>query len=949
MIRVHTVELLNWDVQPHQKLVLADGVTLLTGENGSGKTSVLDAIKVALGVTRLDAGRTIEGYLGKQAAPVAMVRLLLDNRRNVDSRRRPLDRLQPGFGDLVTLAVVFRSDGEKSWNHDYFVLDGDVVPLGARPAGKRTGADGPRPLPGIGTYRQNLKALGVGDQYRKLLELGQGKMARLCELDGNKLFDTLFDIIGGRDTLDEWDALRRKLQERRLEREGVEKDLRSHRETVRQLGERKERHERWRQVETDITALDRALPHAHLAAAEAKVRESGANLDRAQQDRSRLERSLATGRERLVALDADLARAEEDRGQRERERGETAEQLSDARRAHEASIAALAVLDATRKAGADVPAEDLGQLHGERDDRQVELSAGRRDANDRAGRRAQVDAELGQLAQGLLPWPAEVETFREILRLAGLPHHLLAEIVEVADEAWTPALEGFLGPLRLAIVVHDPDSFDRAAALAREHHYPHGVLAPDVRGRSPDDDEGLLPLVTVREPRFRPLLARLLRRLQPGDPPRPYQPPREGPWLAQDGFLLERLVARHAGVERAYLGREALQQRQRLLEEERRALDEADAHWLVDEKRLRARVVALEEAIRRQEARLRWEDVRDEHAQAQVAVADLRAEVERLEERVRLADKALSDLSSHATELRKDRETVSRDLAKDGRDRDAAEARLGDHQEAYRQAQAALGQLQALALPDRDAAIEAVLADSPTVDILEARVREKRQSTSAFSPADRDPLVPLHFTRQSEELVAVERRLAEVHDHIDQTAKAAEEAHEQYQQTTKRVFRAYFSRLAESGRDLEYGIDGRLEPRDDGRFRCDVRVAVSDKAAVHHDSEELSGGQKAALSTLMAMTAVALDEDEGPGFFLIDEPFAASDVGKINELGNFLHRTGARYILSMPTSADLAQCGSWLQAVWTCTRSRGGFDAQGRVVLAPAVKHMFTVEALDGR
>ncbi len=116
---------------------------------------------------------------------------------------------------------------------------------------------------------------------------------------------------------------------------------------------------------------------------------------------------------------------------------------------------------------------------------------------------------------------------------------------------------------------------------------------------------------------------------------------------------------------------------------------------------------------------------------------------------------------------------------------------------------------------------------------------------------------------------------------------------------------------------------------------------------MHHDSEELSGGQKAALSMLMAMTAVALDDD-GPGFFLVDEPFAASDVGKINELGAFLERTGARYILSMPTSADLAQCGPWLQAVWGCTRSRGGFDARGQPVLAPPVKQMFTAEARDG-
>ena len=42
MIRLDRVELLHWDIQPHQVLPLATGITLLTGENGSGKSSILD-------------------------------------------------------------------------------------------------------------------------------------------------------------------------------------------------------------------------------------------------------------------------------------------------------------------------------------------------------------------------------------------------------------------------------------------------------------------------------------------------------------------------------------------------------------------------------------------------------------------------------------------------------------------------------------------------------------------------------------------------------------------------------------------------------------------------------------------------------------------------------------------------------------------------------------------
>ncbi|MFT7621222.1 MAG: hypothetical protein ACI9WU_000383 [Myxococcota bacterium] len=70
----------------------------------------------------------------------------------------------------------------------------------------------------------------------------------------------------------------------------------------------------------------------------------------------------------------------------------------------------------------------------------------------------------------------------------------------------------------------------------------------------------------------------------------------------------------------------------------------------------------------------------------------------------------------------------------------------------------------------------------------------------------------------------------------------------------------------------------------------------------------------------------------------MDEPFAASDTHKIRELGSFLARTGGQYLISMPTSMDIARCGPWLAAVLTCTRTPGGVDEQGQQRLAPPVR-----------
>jgi hypothetical protein len=108
-MRFTRLELLNWDIQANQVVVLQPGVNLLTGENGSGKTSILDAIKVVLGGTRIGGDRSVEDYLASQAAPFAMIRLVADNRPEADARRRPFDAVQPSEEDLFTLAVVYEA------------------------------------------------------------------------------------------------------------------------------------------------------------------------------------------------------------------------------------------------------------------------------------------------------------------------------------------------------------------------------------------------------------------------------------------------------------------------------------------------------------------------------------------------------------------------------------------------------------------------------------------------------------------------------------------------------------------------------------------------------------------------------------------------------------------------------------------------------------------------
>ena len=939
MIRLDRIELLHWDLQPHQILPLAHGVTLLTGENGSGKTSVLDALKLGLGAGRLGDERAFEGYLRKQDQSIAMIRLLVDNRPPQGSRRRPFDPLGEHRQDIVTLAVVFVGTDEGPHRPEYYILDGDTVPLEASSDGRPH-----RPLPSRAEFRARLKKVGIGPQYVRLMELPQGQIASFCRKDPAVLFDELYGIIGGRDELERWrkqvDELR-KLQEQHAT---VDLDLKRARQALEALEGHVRGYRAWCEKERRIRAIDGALPHAEIQEAkENQARTSRdfsakeAEHDRLSSERSRDLERLTGARSKIEALDArrreldgEAKKVQEERDNLVGERAKVTARLHEIERA--------------KQLAQGVEARDVAALRDEVDEIGAQLARGLAAEQDRSKDRHKLATELVLVRKGTRSHPDDVVAFRDILRKAGIPHHVLAEVVELKDARWAEAVEGLLARHRFAILVQDPSTWPMAAALAREARYPYGVLAPDVRGQSPADQASLFSILEVREVRYRSLLARLLRPVVAGPHDEPLCPASRGLRVDDSGFVISRVDAYHASVSDLYLGQEAVRRRGEWLEQEIARLDAESAQWKAGERELRAALEHVQDEVRRQEARLAWEGMRDEFETLKVADQEQADRIKALDVR---RDEISGALDTCREDLGRERE-IARTAAEHAGDLQTDIATLATAVAEARaevgRADETLGRLLAVSWPEPDADARIELGRGLSSRALREMLRDLRREVDGIPTEERDPLLPTHYDRQKSEVEARSASLAELGARLDQTRATAEQAHEQFKHTTALVFRRYFARLKAEGDALDFDIQGQLLPREDGQFRCDVRVGVGEKPRVQYTSEDLSGGQKAALSILMGMTAVSLETDSA-GFFVIDEPFAASDVGKINELGRFLQRTGAQYLVSMPTSADIDQCEDWLQAVWTCTKTRGGYDPEGKPLLAPLIKLGFSAGA----
>lgn len=939
MIRLDRVELLHWDIQAHQALPLAGGVTLITGENGSGKTSILDAIKVGLGAASPGGDRSVEGYLLKQARAVAMIRLLVDNRPIPGTRRRPFDPLGEHSQDIVTLAVVFRAEDESTYRREYYILDGDVVPIETEPGRSKPGdrrRDGIRALPSRSEYRERLKRVGITPRYLTLLTLPQGQIANLCKRDGAGLFDDIFDIIGGRYALEAWEERLRELGERQREQKRTETDLAHARRDLELLERRVREHHDYLRESARFTTYETALPYVRIREVQFRLEELRASLEGQNVE-------LRTWRHEIEALgterDVAVTRREslEDRLEAARERGrETQAQLQACTQELGAASQRMLSLEELREQAESVSPRPLDEVQETLDALNVRLADGTLAAQARAASRVRLEAELAELRRGILPHPPDVREFRGILRRAGVPHHVLADVLDVEDDAWRPAVEAWLGRYRFAILVQDAASWSLAVELAREHAYAHGILAPDVRGHSPADDESPVTIVRIKEARYRSLLARLLRAVRQSEPLPPYAPTPRHELLAEDGFVISRLEARVVKTDRFYLGREARERRQAELEAEILSLGALDEAWRVEERGLRAERQRQELELSAQRQRLKWEAARDDYAETSELVARLEERrgtlvtaLEHVETTREAVQRGLAEVLEVITRATTQAERRQQEVA-------ALEERITATKRDRERVEGQVGRLEAAPRDALGPEAQELLDSGRAVETVEETLRLASERLTGFEQDVRDLSLPTNFERQRREVASVEGRLDELGRDLAETLRAAEEARDQYHQSTRAVFRAYFARLREAAASLDYLVDGKLEPREDGRFRADVRIGIGSKALVHHDSQDLSGGQKAALSILMSMTAVSLESD-GAGFFLIDEPFSASDVVKINELGRFLQRTGAQYLVSMPTSADVRECGDWLQAFWLCTRGQGGSEPDGTLRLAPPV------------
>jgi uncharacterized protein YPO0396 len=550
MLALTRIFLHNWHRFGHHVIDVADSL-YLAGHNGSGKSSVLDAIQLVLvadqGRIRYNSSaqdrsaRTLDSYVrGK----IGEARYL---RPGNTIAYIALEFSAPARDTHVTLGVCVEAAEGRSPERTFYILSEALDPGLLTPDGRALTRRDLRQVlrgrKGARTYDQ------VGEYQADMLNRLGGLNERFFDLFLRAL--TFQPIRNIDEFVEQWllearpldvDALQKvveRLGQLRVTAREVEERLAALRRIVDQQAKvrrLRERHAEYTLLATLLQAavaergiadlrrrreeLDRAMGRAEAACADAEATRTGA-------DAALLEAELRLRQSDVARRKEELERAIVERSREaDQTRAVYALLLADLRRAAqelaplqdridgvgEASRALLAAIDAltperpppdTFGALLDAAVDAANAALPAAREHQYELS---RSLRERRERDVALTGELKRLrADRRLTYAPALERLRDLLTpIAGERPPLLCELLEVPDERWQNAVEAMLGARRFNVIV-PPDRFEAALELldgarAAERIYDVGLL--DL-GKARDETRPAQPGSLARQVRAR--------------------------------------------------------------------------------------------------------------------------------------------------------------------------------------------------------------------------------------------------------------------------------------------------------------------------------------------------------------------------------------------------------------------------------------------------------------
>lgn len=891
MFRFLELEIHGWDFWESFRVPLDANIVVLSGPNGSGKTTILDAVRQVLHAPRLSQNRRISHYLKRPNRP-ALLRAVVSNRPDYRGRR-PFER-QRVIVDEATLACALIPNGG-SPDKRFAVVPGRVTAseLQGRLLESRDWLSPEE-------YRRVLEYAGVSRSLMHILALEQGRADELSRQRPRELFHWVMEARGTQQVLERYTEARRQyedsIREVARQREQVaryEQELMTVDRKVRRLDDYLDKTARVKNAEEIHSAARLQKLLTQFREIEHKLPDLRTKATSLTTNTDRLTREIDAGEDNLCVLSAEIEN-------RRIRHDEAVAKCDTAVRSHERLIAEAERLRSNAAALVLLPAEDSLQLN-------RDLAKAREDQFTVTTRVAAISQEheetkclVKDLEQGIRHFPDAVEKTLSALEDAGINATIVAEHTEIKDATWSMAVESALGSLRYAICVQ-AEEVPRTITIARSFNFPGPVVA-----RSEAISQS-----TVAGPFH----------LAPGVPK----------WLAAWGNTAELAHTDPVHSERFAIAPDGTRRDQ-------------FGVWVSQVQDFVIGGEGIREQLRNARAaliRLDLESKEGEGAVEQAAnrVLDLEARLDRQRgrndlldavSRLPIVEQQLSVAAAKVDESRKDREIANEEvlsiqnefnradeaLRRKKEDLQTREKELQNTRSAIDEQEANRAQIE----PEINLAksqlappfiAKAEIGDLPSLEMALRDIQISKDDLIAF---EREGPIPDETIREEKRLLT--RNLDDLFQHVrtrQDEADAAKSELDKCRGDYLEVIRSTLHDYAKRARSLAELASARIEielPQLENNDRSideagiAVRIGFDGKPPTEIGDTAHSGGQQviAGLVLLMSMAEI-----EGESFFIVDEPFAHLSLDRVDDVGKFLRRSGAQFLITVPTTLDRGQ------------------------------------------
>ncbi|MFT5429610.1 MAG: chromosome segregation ATPase [Myxococcota bacterium] len=892
------IELMNWDLWDHVVFPMDEQVVVVSGPNGSGKTTLLDSIRVLLGSKTLSTSRKMSGYL-RDDVKLAVIKAQVSNPLRRGHGRRPFTR-KGIFEDTATLACVIQNKSG-AWHRKYFILPGDASMEDIRAEGRGMGPE---------EYAAELRAAGLPRTLLKILALEQGETHALCRRTPAQLLEYVLEMQGDKAVLDSYDVARQnyagsrqehaaqneKAREAERALELTARDAQSYQEfraiqdEVGDILARRLPAARWHQLQGHLNAqdVDHQKAHDALARFEDENADRIAKVDQLERDTKRLAGAITTKKsERLVFL-------------------KDKEQIDG--RAREVRVR-LTQLTTLKKRAADAPKADIEELQGKLRSAMLAEADAERKQELLNKEKTEIEAELGSLGKaGRVRLPNFVNDMTGALRNAGIDFSLVAEVVEITDPKWQKAVESVLGKDRFTVLVEPRDNL-KAREIAAQCRYPAYVAALGTAVSIDPPKRSALSVVKLAEKRIPHWIsARLADTQLVNDVKDGFDKARSGASITADGYRQDSRGGVYVGVDSLYCGGGASKATAGRLREQLVA-NSARRNEMVDTQRAtirrRAGVQMEVEAI---EARVQWAEAESEFAELEIADVEATAEKRKRAEAIMDVLTETEELTRELAERQGELRRIRMDGAVGDEERRRRTVRLHEIASKKRNISNEIEKL----TPDvaeelRSEAAGELLESQPELRGRLAVLQEHEENYEGY----RDEAIIEVLARQKahldEQNVLLKRREAELRSGEGELRQARVSYIRVADATISRYAKALKDLSARAGMDVDVRRPKLVE--DDEVLRqagLDVHLGFDGKKPIAISDPKLSGGQKVLASLLLLVALTYEGEEEGGGFFILDEPFAHLSVERIDHVARFIGLTKSQFLLTTPTTHNFA-------------------------------------------